>query len=122
MTDGSDVRAGRDPTTLAAFLALVAVAGGNAVAIRDTSCETCELDPFWGAAMRFLLVSVIFAVIARALHARIPRGRALLCLRASRLDGKRRLLPDGAHPAGYRRALGMAARGADHMVLRGRSS
>jgi drug/metabolite transporter (DMT)-like permease len=78
MKAGSDARAGRDPATLVAFLALVAVAGGNAVAIRDTSCETCELDPFWGAAMRFLLASVIFAVIARALNARIPRGRALL--------------------------------------------
>jgi drug/metabolite transporter (DMT)-like permease len=78
MKDGFDVRAGPDPATLVAFLALVAVAGGNAVAIRDTSCETCELDPFWGAAMRFLLASVLFAVIARALRARIPRGRALL--------------------------------------------
>jgi drug/metabolite transporter (DMT)-like permease len=67
-----------DPTTLMAFLALATIAGGNAVAIRYTSCETCELDPFWGAATRFLLASVIFVVIARAFRAEMPRGRALL--------------------------------------------
>ena len=63
--------------TLGAFFALVLVAGGNAVAIRYTSCETCELDPFWGAATRFLVASLIFAVIARFLRVDMPRGRAL---------------------------------------------
>ncbi|MGH3024390.1 MAG: DMT family transporter [Gaiellaceae bacterium] len=57
---------------------LVAIAGGNAPAIRYVSCETCELDPFWGAAMRFLLASAIFAVVACALRTGLPRGRALL--------------------------------------------
>jgi drug/metabolite transporter (DMT)-like permease len=69
---------GTDRTTLVAFLAVVVVAGGNAVAIRYTSCKTCELDPFWGAATRFFVASVILAVIARALGATMPRGRALL--------------------------------------------
>jgi drug/metabolite transporter (DMT)-like permease len=78
MAARSDAREGLDAATLAAFLSLVAVAGGNAVAIRYTSCETCELGPFWGAAIRFLFASVIFAGIARALHTGIPRGHALL--------------------------------------------
>jgi drug/metabolite transporter (DMT)-like permease len=67
-----------DRATLAAFVLSVTIAGGNAVAIRYISCETCELDPFWGAATRFLLASVIFAFIAVAIRARMPRGRALL--------------------------------------------
>lgn len=61
-----------------AFLALVAIAGGSAPAIRYVSCETCELDPFWGAAMRFLLAGAIFAVVARALRVELPGGRAFL--------------------------------------------
>ena len=59
-----------------AFLVAVTIAGGNAPAIRYVSCETCELDPFWGAALRFLLASAIFAMIALALRVEIPRGRA----------------------------------------------
>lgn len=78
MPDGDDVRGGLDPGTLVAFLALVTIAGGNAPAIRYVSCKTCELDPFWGAAMRFLLASLLFALIARALRKELPRGRALL--------------------------------------------
>lgn len=73
-----DTRGGLDRTTLGAFALLVAIAGWNAVAIRYVSCETCELDPFWGAATRFLLASLIFTVIARALRVSMPRGRALL--------------------------------------------
>jgi drug/metabolite transporter (DMT)-like permease len=73
-----DVIPGTDATTFAAFLALVLLAGGNAVAIRYSSCQTCELDPFWAAAARFLVTASIFAVIARVLHLSFPRGRALL--------------------------------------------
>ncbi len=56
---------------------LVTIAGGNAVAIRYISCDTCELEPFFGAAMRFGLASIIFAVIAVAVRARIPHGPAM---------------------------------------------
>jgi drug/metabolite transporter (DMT)-like permease len=56
---------------------LVAIAGGSAPAIRYVSCETCELDPFWGAATRFLLAGAIFAVVALVLRTALPRGRAL---------------------------------------------
>lgn len=68
----------RDPATLGAFLALVTIAGGNAVAIRAVSCQGCELDPFWSAATRFLLAGGIFVIVARVLRAAVPRGRALV--------------------------------------------
>lgn len=51
------------------------IAGGNAPAIRYVSCKTCELDPFWAAAMRFLLASLLLILIARALHVPMPRGQ-----------------------------------------------
>ena len=78
MPNREDVREGPEPAALGAFLALVIVAGGNAVAIRHTSCETCELDPFWGASLRFLIAGLIFALVARSLRASMPHGRALL--------------------------------------------
>jgi drug/metabolite transporter (DMT)-like permease len=82
MAKGRDAHEASDAAISVAFLALVIVAGGNAVAIRYTSCKTCELDPFWGAASRFLLGSVIFTAIASALRTawlqdeRITRGFA----------------------------------------------
>jgi drug/metabolite transporter (DMT)-like permease len=56
----------------------VTIAGGNAPAIRYVSCETCELDPLWSAATRFLLASAIFAVVVRGLRIELPHGRAFL--------------------------------------------
>jgi len=67
-----------DVPTLAAFFVLVIVAGGNAPAIRYISCKSCELDPFWGAAIRFGSASLLFVSIALALRVVIPSGRALL--------------------------------------------
>ena len=67
-----------DPATLAAFVALVTIAGGSAPAIRYVSCQSCELDPFWGAALRFGAASVLFAAIALAMRIERPRGAALL--------------------------------------------
>lgn len=57
---------------------MVLIAGGNATAIRSISCDTCELEPFWAAGMRFLLAASIFAVIALSLRTGMPRGRALV--------------------------------------------
>ncbi len=78
MSDGDRSLGAPDRTTLAAFVLAVTLAGGNAVAIRYISCEGCELDPFWGAATRFLLASLILAVITIVIRAPTPRGRALL--------------------------------------------
>lgn len=76
----SDVEASSsvERTTLAAFLLFVTMAGGNVIAIRYISCETCELDPFWAAASRFLVAALIFVGISVALRAGMPRGRALV--------------------------------------------
>jgi drug/metabolite transporter (DMT)-like permease len=66
------------PRTLAAFAALVVVAGGNAVAIRYLSCDSCELDPFWAAGTRFGLAAVLFVGAALVLRVGLPHGRALV--------------------------------------------
>jgi len=78
MAAEADERATSDPGTLAAFLALVAIAGGNAPAIRFISCQACELDPFWGAGMRFGLASLLFAVVAIVMRVERPHGNAML--------------------------------------------
>ncbi|HZD16739.1 MAG TPA: EamA family transporter [Actinomycetota bacterium] len=78
MRDGDGGPGRPEVGTLAAFIVLVVAAGGNAPAIRYVSCGSCELDPFWGAAMRFLLAGLILAGIALGLRSGMPRGRALL--------------------------------------------
>lgn len=78
MAGAADRNGGPDRSTLAAFGLFVTLAGGNVIAVRSVSCEACELDPFWAAATRFLLASVILVVIALGLRAEMPRGRALL--------------------------------------------
>lgn len=73
-----ETRTGVDRSTLAAFGVFVTLAGGNVVAIRYVSCQTCELEPFWAAGSRFALSALILAGIALAVHAELPRGRALV--------------------------------------------
>jgi drug/metabolite transporter (DMT)-like permease len=59
---------------LLAFAAVVLLAGSNIVAVRFSNRE---LDPFWGAGVRFLAASVIlWAFVVRG-HHRLPEGRAL---------------------------------------------
>lgn len=73
----TDVATAGDRAALTAFVLLIFIAGGNAVAIRYVSCATCELDPFWGAAIRFAIAAALFRGIAAVLGVRTPRGRAL---------------------------------------------
>lgn len=68
---------GADRNTLVAFLLMVMIAGGNAVAIRYVSCGTCPLDPFWAAGSRFAIAAAIFAVAAMARQAALPGTRGL---------------------------------------------
>jgi drug/metabolite transporter (DMT)-like permease len=63
-----------DTSTLAAFVALVVIGGGNFVAVRASNLE---LPPFWGAGLRFALAGATFVVLAAALRLRPPRGRML---------------------------------------------
>jgi drug/metabolite transporter (DMT)-like permease len=64
-----------DRLTLAAFVLLIIIGGGNAVAIRFTNQE---LAPFWGAALRFAPAAVLFAGMMAVLRAPVPRGRGLV--------------------------------------------
>jgi drug/metabolite transporter (DMT)-like permease len=58
----------------AAFVGVVVLASGNAVAIRFSNRE---LDWLWGAALRFVLASVVLVVLMLVLRRRWPRGREL---------------------------------------------
>lgn len=66
----------RERTTLVAFLAMVIGIAGNITAVKYIA-RAGDLDPMWAAASRFVLAALLFAVAARALHAPMPRGRAL---------------------------------------------
>ena len=59
---------------LAAFVTYSLLAGGNAVCIRFSNRE---LDPLWGAGLRFALAAALLLVIMTVLRLAIPRGRAL---------------------------------------------
>jgi drug/metabolite transporter (DMT)-like permease len=63
-----------DGATLGAFAAVVVVGGANYIAVKDT---VDELDPLYGAAMRFGFACLIFFVILAARRIPLPRGQAL---------------------------------------------
>jgi len=67
---------GRDSerATVAAFVAGAIFAGGNAVGVRFSNRE---LDPLWGAGLRFSLAAAVFLALMAALRLELPRGRAL---------------------------------------------
>jgi len=66
--------ADRERVALAAFIANAVLAGSNAVGIRFTNRE---LDPLWGAGLRFSLAAVLLLVVMAVLRSAPPRGRAL---------------------------------------------
>ena len=61
--------------TLATFGAVVLLGGGNFLAVRFSNQE---LDPFWGAGLRFSLAAMVFVAIATSLRLPWPRGRQLI--------------------------------------------
>jgi drug/metabolite transporter (DMT)-like permease len=63
-----------DSLTLGAFLVAVTVGGGNFIGVR---LSNLELQPFWGAGLRFGLAALIFVGIALVLRLRWPRGDQL---------------------------------------------
>jgi drug/metabolite transporter (DMT)-like permease len=68
------MRPADDRVALLAFVSGSVFAGGNAVGIRFSNRE---LDPFWGAGIRFLGASLIlWALVARGRYP-LPQGRAL---------------------------------------------
>jgi drug/metabolite transporter (DMT)-like permease len=64
----------RERAVLAAFVAGAVLAGGNGIGIRFSNRE---LDPLWGAGLRFLLAAVLFLGVMALLRLSLPRGRAL---------------------------------------------
>jgi len=64
-----------DRATLIAFLAASVIGGTNFVAVKYSNDE---LEPMWGAALRFTLAALILLGINRALRLSVPRGRAAM--------------------------------------------
>jgi len=57
-----------------AFVTQAVLAGGNAVGVRYSNRE---LEPLWGASLRFMLAAVLLLAIMAALRLGFPRGKAL---------------------------------------------
>jgi drug/metabolite transporter (DMT)-like permease len=66
------VHAADDRATLAAFFLGAALAGVNAVGVRFSNRE---LDPLWGACLRFALAAALLLGLAAGLRVALPRGR-----------------------------------------------
>jgi drug/metabolite transporter (DMT)-like permease len=64
----------REGVLVAAFAAIAVLVGGNAVGIRFSNRE---LDPLWGAGLRFALAAIVLVVAMAVLRLKLPRGRAL---------------------------------------------
>jgi drug/metabolite transporter (DMT)-like permease len=64
-----------DRLSLGAFTGAVVIGGSNFVAIRFSNRE---LDPLWGAGLRFALAAAVFGLLFAALRLSLPRGRALV--------------------------------------------
>lgn len=64
----------RERVALASFVVGSVVAGGNAVAVRFSNRE---LDPLWGAGLRFALAAALAFAIMAVMRLALPRGRAL---------------------------------------------
>jgi drug/metabolite transporter (DMT)-like permease len=60
---------------LAAFVTESVLAGGNAVGVRFSNRE---LDPLWGAGLRFTLAALLLGAVMGVMRLSFPRGRALL--------------------------------------------
>jgi drug/metabolite transporter (DMT)-like permease len=65
----------RERLALASFWTVAILAGGNAVGIRFSNRE---LDPLWGAGLRFGLAALLLLAIVAVRRLPLPRGRALV--------------------------------------------
>ncbi|HSJ28775.1 MAG TPA: EamA family transporter [Acidimicrobiia bacterium] len=61
--------------TLTAFAMATVLGGGNFIGVRFSNRE---LDPLWGATLRFALAALLFVTIVLVMRLRWPRGRVLL--------------------------------------------
>jgi drug/metabolite transporter (DMT)-like permease len=79
VTTEAEVGAEPDRAALAAFVGAIVFGGSNFVAIRYSNRE---LDPLWGAFLRFALAAAVFGVACAVLRLPFPRGRALVLVLA----------------------------------------
>ena len=63
-----------DGIVLGAFASAVVIGGSNFVAIRFSNRE---LDPLWGAGVRFGLAAIVFGILCAALRLPLPHRRVL---------------------------------------------
>jgi len=68
------VRKGPGGLVMATYGAAVLIGGANFLAVRFSNRE---LDPFWGAGLRFTVAALLFVIIVLALRLPWPRGRQL---------------------------------------------
>ncbi|MGH8873306.1 MAG: DMT family transporter [Acidimicrobiia bacterium] len=61
--------------TLVAFLVGAVLGSGNPIAVKFSNVE---LDPFWGATLRFTLAACLMLIVMAVLRLPFPRGRALV--------------------------------------------
>ncbi len=61
--------------TLVAFLVGSVLSAGNPISVKFSNAE---LDPFWGATLRFVFAALLMISVMAIMRIRIPRGRALL--------------------------------------------
>jgi len=66
---------GLDRVTVLAAVVVIVLGGGNAIGIRFL---VQELDPFWGAAIRFGAAAVLFLGYVAVRRLPLPRGQALI--------------------------------------------
>jgi drug/metabolite transporter (DMT)-like permease len=69
------MKLGQDGTALSAFIVGTVLAGGNAVGVRVSNRE---LDPLWGAGLRFVLAACLLGAVMAVMRLALPRSRALL--------------------------------------------
>jgi len=85
---GGDDAARSDPApdqlALGAFVGAVLIGGSNFVAVRFSNRE---LDPLWGAGLRFGLAAAVFGALCAVLRLPLPRGRPLALVLAYGLLG-----------------------------------
>ena len=71
----TDLRSTQRGFTLLAAAVAIVLGGGNAIGIRFL---VRELDPFWGASLRFGAAAALFLLFVAARRLTLPRGRALI--------------------------------------------
>lgn len=82
--DADAGRAAPDRVALGAFLGAVVLGGTNFVGVRFSNRE---LEPLWGAGLRFALSAAVFGLLCAVLRLQLPRGRTLALLLAYGLLG-----------------------------------